>query len=245
MQAGVKWAHSWTGNTRTMTDITDADLDRLAQWDTPTICNALEITHPERRGHGFTLRPFTALRPDHAPIVGRARTVRIRAAQPDLREGASRLPYYEYVAQGTRKIVVVEDLDPLPGVGAFWGEVHTAVHLGLGCLGALTNGSMRDLPDSAAGFQLLAGAVNPSHAFVHPVDFGGAVTIHGMEVHHDDIVHADRHGAVVVPADAVRAIPDAVALIARREARILEAARRPGFGIDALRAALGEAADIH
>ena len=228
-----------------MSPITDDDLDRLAEYDTPTICNALELTSPERRGHGFTVSPFFVLDVKAKPIVGRARTARLRASQPDLREGATRLPYYEYMAEGTRKIVVIEDIDPHPGIGAFWGEVHTAVHLGLGCLGCVTNGSFRDVDDSAPGFQLLGGSINPSHAFVHPLDWGGAVTVHGMEVHHDAIVHADRHGAVVVPDDAVRRIPEAVDLIVRREAKILAAARRPGFGIEDLRAALGEAADIH
>lgn len=229
--------------------VTDAQLDALAAFDTPTICNALELTHPHRRGHGFTVSPFAVLRPEQAPIVGHARTARIRAAQPDLAE-RGRLPYYEYVAAthepgGSRKVVVIEDVDPHPGTGAFWGEVHTAVHLGLGCLGCVTNGSFRDVEDSAEGFQLLGGSVGPSHAFVHPVEWGEPVHVHGMAVRHGDIVHADRHGAVVVPTDAVARIPDAVALIARREARLIEAARRPGFGIEALKAALGEAADIH
>ena len=232
-----------------MSDLTDADLDALAAFDTPTICNALELTNPERRGHGFTVRPFAVLHPDQKPIVGHARTARIRAAQPDLSE-RGRLPYYEYVGAtdgpgGSRKVVVIEDVDPHPGVGAFWGEVHTAVHLGLGCLGCVTSGSFRDVQDSAAGFQLLGGSVGPSHAFVHPIEWGEPVDVHGMHVRHGDIVHADRHGAVVVPPDAVRKIPDAVALIAKREARLLEAARKPGFGIEALKAALGEAADIH
>ena len=228
-----------------MTDIADADLERLTDYDTPTICNALELTSPERRGYGFTVSPFAVLHPEQKPIVGYARTARIRAAQPDLREGNARLPYYEYVAEGARKIVVIQDLDPHPGVGAFWGEVHTAVHLGLGCLGCVTNGSFRDVDDSAPGFQLLGGMVNPSHAHVHPVDFGGPVSVHGMDVSHGDIIHADRHGAVVVPPDAVKRIPEAVDLIQRREAKLLAAARRPDFGIEALRAALGEAADIH
>ena len=227
-----------------MTDLSDADLDALAAFDTPTICNALELTNPERRGHGFTVSPFAVLRPDHKPIVGYARTARIRAAQPDLSE-RGRLPYYEYVAEGSRKIVVIEDIDPHPGVGAFWGEVHTNVHLGLDCLGCVTSGSFRDIEDSAAGFQILGGSVGPSHAFVHPVEWGSPVTVHGMAVAHGDIVHADRHGAVVVPIDAVKRIPEAVALIQKREAKVLAASRKPGFGIDALKAALGEAADIH
>jgi len=230
-----------------MTEITAADLDILRQWDTPTICNALEIVIPERRGHGFTVAPFVCLDPALPPMVGFARTAKIRAAQPPAgKDAGNRMPYYEYVAQPPGPtVVVIEDVDPKPGVGAFWGEVHTAVHKGLGALGVVTNGSIRDLPDSAPGFQALAGMVNPSHAFVHPVAFDVEVTVHGMAVTHNDIVHADQHGAVVVPAEAVLKIPDAVDLISRREAKILTAAKSDDFDIGKLRQAIGDAAEIH
>lgn len=218
------------------------DLARLAKWDTPTICNALDIVLPERRGHGFTVKPFSCLFPEMPPIVGYARTATIRAASPDLSDGkdvVDRLAYYEYMADGLQPtIVVVQDLDPVPGIGAWWGEVHTAVHKGLGALGVVTNGAYRDIADCAAGFQALGGMIAPSHAFVHPVAVGSAVSIHGMDVSHNDILHADRHGAVVIPAHVVGLIPEAVEQVNKLEAEILQAARSPEFNIDALRKAL-------
>ena len=232
-----------------MTKFTAEDLVVLSRWDTPTICNALEAVVPERRGHGFTVEPFSCLTPDLPPIVGLARTVRIRAAAPNLKATgtpADRMPYYQYIATGDLpRVVVIEDLDPRPGIGAFWGEVHTAVHKGLGALGAVTNGSYRDVTDSAPGFQVLGGMVGPSHAFVHVVDFGGPVRVHGMAVAHDDVIHADRHGAVVIPAEAVRDIPAMVELQSRREAVVLGAARSPDFDIEKLRAALNQTQNIH
>lgn len=239
-----------------MTDCTAADLQLLATWDTPTICNALELVAPQRRATGFTARPMVCLDPALKPIVGRARTAAIRAMEPpagtDAEVRATRLAYYEYVADGGGgeadggpTVTVIEDLDPEPGFGAFWGEVNTAVHLGLGSLGAVTNGSMRDLGDAAPGFQLLAGMVGPSHAHVHVVEFGRPVDVFGMAVQHGDVIHADRHGAVVVPPEAVKALPAAVDLLTRREAVILECARGPDFDIARLRAAMAGAADIH
>ncbi len=233
-----------------MSELTRDDLDALTQWDTPTICNALEITNPERRGSGFTIEPLVCLDPGLKPIIGYARTAMIRAAAPPAntsgKGSGERVPYYEYVASGEEpKIIVIQDIDPKPGVGAFWGEVHTAVHKGLGAHGAITNGSFRDLPDSAPGFQLLGGMVGPSHAHVHVVDFNVPVNVHGMAVQHDDIIHADQHGAVIVPVDAVRRIPDAVDLITRKEAKILDAARKPDFSIDTLKEALSEMSEIH
>ena len=233
-----------------MTDFTDADLQLLTSWDTPTICNALEVVAPHRRATGFTVRPMVCLDPALKPIVGRARTATIRAVDTPSRSAEElrkvRIAYYEYVASGAGPIVtVIQDIDPEPGFGAFWGEVNTAVHKGLGSLGAVTNGSMRDLDDCAPGFQLLAGEVGPSHAHVHVVDFGQAVNVCGMAVRHDDIVHADRHGAVVIPPEAVTELPAAVDLLTRREAVILECARGPGFDIERLRQAMSDSADIH
>lgn len=233
-----------------MTDFTDADLQLLTSWDTPTICNALEVVAPHRRATGFTVRPMVCLDPALTPMVGRARTATIRALDAPGRTAEAlreaRIAYYEYVASGSGPTVtVIQDIDPEPGFGAFWGEVNTAVHKGLGSLGAVTNGSIRDLDACAPGFQLLAGEVGPSHAHVHVVDFGGPVNVCGMAVRHDDIVHADRHGAVVIPAEAVKDLPAAVDLLTRREAVILGCARGPGFDIERLRQAMADSADIH
>ena len=233
-----------------MTEI-DADaLAALARWDTPTVCNALEIVVPERRATGFTVEHLHCFDDSLAPIVGYARTATYRSMAPGARTAeetrAHRAEYYEYVSSGPRpSIVVIQDLDPIPGYGAFWGEVNTAVHKGLGALGAVTNGSIRDLGECAPGFQLLAGKIGPSHAHGHVVDFACPVEVFGMSVRDGDIVHADRHGAVVVPAEAVAGIPAAVDLLVRREAVILEAARAPGFDIEALRRAMADQAGIH
>ena len=233
-----------------MTDLTPENLAVLTQWDTPTICNALEEIVPERRGHGFTTEPLVALDPDLPPICGFARTATIRAAEPPMETAeetaAKRAAYYEYVArQPMPAIVVIQDIDPRPGIGAFWGEVQTNVHKGLGVAGAVPNGSFRDVADSARGFNLLGGEVGPSHAYVHVVNIDCQVTVFGLTVSTNDIVHADRHGAVMVPVHAVTKIPDAVDLISRREAKILEAAKAPGFNVEKLKAAMGVARDIH
>ncbi len=233
-----------------MTELTPEDLAVLTRWDTPTICNALEEIVPERRGQGFTIEPLVALDPDLPPICGFARTATIRAAEPPdetaAETAAKRAAYYDYVAQQPLPaVVVIQDIDPRPGIGAFWGEVQTNIHQGLGVVGAVTNGSFRDLADSAKGFNLLGGKFGPSHAFVHVVDIDCQVTVFGLTVSTDDIVHADRHGAVMIPAQAVKKIPDAVDLVSRREAKILEAARAPGFDAAKLKAAMGAARDIH
>ncbi len=226
------------------------ELSALTQWDTPTICNGLELVCPERRALGFTTQALVCLDADLPPVIGYACTAKIRAHSP-APESAEvsakrRLDYYEYVWNTPGpSIIVIEDLDDTPGVGAFWGEVNTSVHKGLGCVAGVTNGSMRDLPDAAPGFQLLAGQVGPSHAHVHLIDFGNDVTVHNMSVSDGDLIHCDCHGAVVVPDEAVKKLPAAIDLLTRRESKILTAARAEGFTFDKLKAAMGEAGDIH
>jgi len=226
-------------------------LEALRAIDTPTICNALEVVAPARRATGFTVEPLVCAFPQLPPIVGYARTATIRAAEPAGTDPAAmreqRLAYYEYIANGPQPgVSVIQDLDgENRGFGAFWGEVNSSIHKGLGCDGVVTDGSIRDLDDIADGFQLLAGRVGPSHAHVHLVDHGGTVRVAGMKVRSGDLIHADRHGAVVIPHDVAAEVPAAAAMLGRREAVILEAARGPDFSFEALRQAMADADEIH
>ena len=213
----------------------------LESMDTPTVCNVIEIVAPERRGYGYTTSHLHCPFPNLPPRVGFAKTATMRARDPVPASGGymqKRLDYLDYVASEPRPSwVVVQDLDEPAGYGAFWGEVQSNVHKALGCHGVVTNGCVRDIPMIAAGFQMLAGSIAPSHAFVHVVDFGGEVTVHGMTVKGGDLLHADRHGAVAVPIDKIAAMRGALDLLSKREARIIEAARAPNATVENIKAA--------
>ena len=222
------------------------DLEALRQWDTPTICNGLEIVAPERRAIGFTVEHMVAADRRLKPMVGVARVGTIRAREAPRGPTASRLDWYDYVADAEfPTVVVLQDLDDRPGYGAWWGEVHSTVHKALGALGCVTNGSFRDCDVLALDFQIIGGRIGPSHAHVHLVDFGKPVNIFGMNVAHGDVVHADFHGAAVIPADAVRKLPEAIALVSRREKVILDVCAGPDFSPAKLRAAVQKAGEIH
>ena len=226
-------------------------LETLRSFDTPTICNALEIVAPERRLTGFTIRPLVCPFPDLPPMVGYAKTATIRATHANELTGAAardqRVKYYEYMASApTPSICVIQDLDGAEvGYGAFWGEVQSTVHKALGLHGVVTDGCIRDIPQWAPGFQALAGSIAPSHAHVHLAGFGQLVRVAGMIVRSGDLVHADRHGAVVIPENAAAKIPAACDLLARKEAVILDLARKPGFTVAKLRDALQKQDEIH
>jgi regulator of RNase E activity RraA len=221
---------------------TPDQMEFLRSLDTPTVCNLLEVVAPERRGLGYTVRHLHCIFPELPPMVGFAKTATMRAQDrvPLSEAGymAKRLDYLDYVAAAPQpSIVVIQDLDDSVGYGAFWGEVQTNVHKALGCLGTITNGSVRDIPQVAEGFQMLAGSIAPSHAFVHVVDFGVHVNVHGMAVRSGDLIHADRHGAVVVPVETIDGMKAIAHKVADKEAQIIAAARS-GKGVEAIKAAM-------
>jgi regulator of RNase E activity RraA len=214
--------------------------EHLRRFDSPTIANALEVARGQRTITGFTRRTLIAAFPQLPPIVGFARTVTIRSSTPydPAVRRKNQLAYYEHLAQAPQPTVsVVQDIDSQPGLGAFWGEVNTHIHWGLGCVGAVTNGSMRDLDAMHPQFQCLAASLSPSHAWVQVVDIGKQVDVFGMVVSDGEIVHADRHGAIVIPRELLDKLPAAIDLMARREKELLDAARKPGFSVAALRQA--------
>lgn len=219
---------------------TPGQLEFLRSVDTPTVCNLIEMAAPERRGSFHTVKHLHCPFPDLPPMVGFARTVSIRSREPGAGSYMERrYDYLDYVAAEPRpSIVVIEDLDgEHAGYGAFWGEVQSNVHLALGCLGTITSGSVRDIPMIPKGFQMLAGSIVPSHAYVHVVEFACPVNVYGMATVSGDLVHADRHGAVVVPVDKIDAMKAALDGLMAREARILAAARAPDMTVDKIKAA--------
>jgi regulator of RNase E activity RraA len=230
-------------------ELTPKLIKALTAIDTATICNAIEIVEGRRAIRGFTRRSVVAAFPDLPPILGFARTATISAAAPtDIpakEQKALKMAYYRQLEAAEPIITVIEDTDDAPGIGALWGEVNSAIHKGLGVKGCLTNGSIRDLDMLAPGFQLLAGSVGPSHAHVHVTAIGIPVNVFGLRVQPGDLIHADKHGAVIIPPGMAKELVAAVELNQRQEAPILKAARAKGFTVDKLIAAWGEADDIH
>jgi regulator of RNase E activity RraA len=220
--------------------LTNEQAEFLQSMDTPTVCNVIEMVAPERRGHGYTVKHLFCPFPSLPPIVGFAKTGTAKA-KDKVSAGdymAKRMDYLDYVAAEPRpSIAVIEDIDDEVGYGAFWGEVQSNIHKALGCVGVVTNGSIRDIPMIACGFQMLAGSLSPSHAYTHVEDFGTPVTVHGMRVNSGDLIHADQHGAVVVPLEIIPKMHAALDNLNAREARIIKAAKEVGT-VEAIKAAM-------
>ena len=134
-------------------------------------------------------------------------------------------------------IAVVEDLDYPNAIGAYWGEINTTIHKGFGIAGVVTNGVVRDLGDLPRGFPVIAGSVGPSHGYVHLRSVDQPVRVFGMIVAPGELIHADRHGALVIPAELIPVLGDAIRKLLATEKLVLEPARAEGFDFDKFEAA--------
>jgi regulator of RNase E activity RraA len=212
-----------------------APLDALRAYDTPTLANALDGLVDRPANTGYTRPPVQSVLPDLPPMVGFAVTVAIRSEtpfpHPDAKANAM-LPLYRAVAAvDGPKIVVVQDLDG--GSGCLWGEVNATICSAMGCEGVVTDGLVRDLPDvEALGFRLLARGVGVARAWVAVESTGAPVIVGGASFAPGDVVHADRHGALVVPAEALAALPAAADAVMDRERRLLDWVRSDDFAPD-------------
>jgi regulator of RNase E activity RraA len=205
----------------------------LQQVDTPTICNAIEVAQGKRGFNAFT-RGTMLINEASGVIVGYASTAKIAALAPPTEAPdvirARRMAYYKQMAEAPQpSVCVIEDEDVPNAIGAFWGEVNTTIHKGFGLAGTLTNGVMRDLGDMAPDYPVVAGSIGPSHGFVHVTALNVPIKIFGLTVEPGDLVHADRHGAVVVPPEVIPMLEAAIRKMQNTEHLVLGPAREPGF----------------
>lgn len=214
------------------------ELEALRKFSSPTIANALETFGTIPNNEGFMNSDIKAILPGEGAMVGYAVTAKVAADQPPsaARPAVAPRDYWQYVYdQAGPKIVVHQDIDAKP-IGAMWGEVNVNVHRALGCLGTITSGGVRDVPEASHyDFRFFASCVLVSHAYAHYVDYGGLVRVGGLTVKPGDLLHADLHGVVTIPVfidpyDLVRRCEKIEAL----EREIFALAQSPDFSVDKL-----------
>jgi regulator of RNase E activity RraA len=219
------------------------ELEALTEFDTPTICNALEMIESGRRSFGYTRHPMTAINATAAPVIGVVRTATMRSAfraeadRDTLKQ--ERLKYYEYMHRGDpgiAKVCVMQDLDGRDaGVGPFWGEFNTRIHRAIGFRAVITDGSVRDVGKLPDDVLILCDGLRPSHAHVHIATYGGQVNVFGMTVSHGDLVHADEHGAVCFPPDLAVQVAECARQFMAAEAPVIDACKADTLTLEELK----------
>src|SRR5579863_919511 len=224
--------------------VSDAVLDALRRLDTCMVSNAIETFGIRLRNAGFADSRVRCMFEDFSPVVGYAATAQLRTGEPPIvgRIYSDRTDWWKSILQvPAPRIVVLEDLDKPPGLGAFIGDMHAAILRALGCVAYVTDGAVRELPGvKETGLQLFAGNVAVSHAYAHIFDFGSQVKVAGLEVHPGDLLHGDRHGLLSIPKEIAAEIPATAAKLQASERKVIEFCRSPDFSVEKLRQALKE-----
>ena len=224
--------------------IAPAALEELQQLDSSTVANAIEKFGVRLRNSGFADSTVRCIFEDLPPLIGYAATVRIRTSEPPM-DGDSyyyRLDWLDpLLSIPIPRVLVVEDLDPHPGLGSFVGDVHANILRALGFIGLVTNGAVRNIDEARAlKFQIFARNLSVSHAFAHVVDFGGAVRVGQMAVRPGDLLHGDRHGVQTVPIEIAQKIPAVAQSMRGEEREIIELCQSSAFTLEKLHSAVAE-----
>jgi 4-hydroxy-4-methyl-2-oxoglutarate aldolase len=225
--------------------LSDRQLDALRRLATCSVSNAIETFGVRLRNTGFADASIRCMFEDLPPMVGYAVTARLRSGSPPIEGGNyhDRTEWWQYVLQAPPpRVIVLQDVDKQPGLGAFVGDVHAAIMRALGCVGYVTNGAVRELPAvQRMGLHLFAGTVAVSHAYAHIFDYGATIEIGGLKLSPGDLLHGDRHGFLSVPREIAADVPAAAERLRKNEERIVTFCESGDFSLERLRDVLHKA----
>jgi len=214
--------------------MTAEQLEELRAFDTPTVSNAIELFGVRPRTEGFMGPEIKCIIPIDKPMVGYACTGRMSSGAPPIAEQQDPWRAFFSSARETPSptIAVIQDMDP-SSVGSLWGEVNVSSAKAMGCVGVVTNGGVRDVTDVARlDFGYFAGCVLVSHAWDHLEAVGGPVEVGGLTVNPGDLLHADRHGVLVVPLEIAGGLADACRQVQSAEKVVMKGCREAGYDVD-------------
>jgi len=209
--------------------------DQIGRLGTCLVSNAIERLHGRVRNEGsISGREIHCMFKNLPPMLGYAVTGRmLSTTQPAYgRAYHENMAWWRYVASIPEpRVLVVEDADDRPGAGALVGEMHARISRAMHCVGYVTNGSVRDLPEiEAMQFPLFAGSVSVTHMYAHIAHFGDAVEVGGLKVAPGDLLH----GVQIIPLPIAPEIPGMAAQILKEEQHLRRLCESPDFTVDRL-----------
>ena len=229
--------------------LSSEQINQLRSFDTCVISDAIESFGVRLRNEGFVTAGFRCLFKSLPPMVGYAATCKVRSADPPIvgSRYVERTDWWKHITSvQSPRVVVIQDIDEKPGTGAFLGSVHANILKALGCVGAVTNGAARELHGiEASGFQVFAGRLAISRAYVHVVEYGGPVEVGGLAIQPGDLIHGDRHGIITIPPDLANELPAVASGIMEKKRQVIDLSKKPGATFQELGQALRELYDFN
>jgi 4-hydroxy-4-methyl-2-oxoglutarate aldolase len=218
-----------------MTAVSSAAFESLRQFDTCSVSNAIERFNVRLRNEGFVSGALKCRFPQLSPMLGYAATARVRTSSAPMtgRCYFDRMDWWNWVASIPEpRVIILQDIDHTPGLGALMGGIHATIAQALNCAGCITNGAVRDLEAvEALGFPLFSRRVSVSHAYAHIVDFGGPVEVGGLAFQPGDLVHGDRNGVQIIPREIAAEVPGMALRIQRQEGDLIRFCRSDAFSL--------------
>ncbi len=200
-------------------------LTELRKYDTPTICNVLELFDYRPRTEGYADARLQSCFPKLPPMVGYACTATFRSATPpragDVYAGLAK--QVELITESiTPSVIVFQDLDE-PSVSATFGEVMCSTYKAFGCTGLITSGTGRDLDQvEALNFPCFTTGTIASHGYCQVVDLNVPVRVAGLTIYPGDLLHGDRNGLTNIPIELAELVAIGCPRLATAEAVVLD-----------------------
>ena len=202
------------------------------------VSNAIESLNVRSKTEGFMNPDIKSMFPEMGSMAGFAVTAVIKASTPASENmNFSRVDWIdEILSIPSPRVIVMKDLDHPNVVGSFWGEVQSAIHKSVDCVGVVTDGGVRDLDEMKEwGFNAFATASLVSRANVHLVEANIPVTIGGVTVNPGDLLLGDQHGVISIPKEIVADLPGAIAKVESGEKEIIDVCMAQDFSPEKLK----------
>jgi regulator of RNase E activity RraA len=204
--------------------LTQADLDLLARYDTPTVCNVIELFDVRPRHKGYLDQRIQACFPELPPMVGYATTATFRAALPGASSTYASLEKQvaAFAAVPEPRVVVFQDLDE-PSAAATFGEIMCTTYKTFGACGLVTSGTGRDLDQvRALRFPAFTNGTVCAHGYTTIPEINIPVSVGGVVIQPGDLLHGDCNGVTTIPLDIAAEVAQVCEEFADAEAVILD-----------------------
>jgi 4-hydroxy-4-methyl-2-oxoglutarate aldolase len=229
----------------TITAIPARTLAKLAKFDTPTICNVIELFDVRPNDVGYMDARIQAAFPEFPPAVGFAATAKFCSsdAADAYASLQDQLKLFEQLPGPA--FVVFQDVNE-PSIGATFGEVMCSTYQAFGSVGLITSGGGRDLLQvKALGYPVFTGTTICSHAYCQIFDVGQPINVGGLAVSTCDLLHGDANGVATIPIEIAAEVADVAEEFIAAEAHVIEYAKSDApksiAEFASRRAAMGEA----